>query len=702
MLGENKKTFLPTKRGISFLLLAFLISVVILSPYIASAFNGASIDVLGVGKLWESVGNLWKNLPLAMVGTIFGILTGISAFFADMAAAFLRWILSESFISLSYTDPARNPIIADGLNITQSFVNMILVLVLVFIALATILRLAGYETKKLLVTFIIVALLVNFAPVICGLIVDFANVTMGFLLGNSQTTGSVFLKRAGDTYDKIKIMQSVSVLVNNPEEMVNRVSQIFVLGIIYFFASLIYGLFALVFLARYIAIWLLVILSPIAFACYILPATKKYFSLWWSQFINWCIIGITCAFFLFLAERFAQIATPGVANPVITSQPSTAGGLANSILPHFVPLAMLGIGLIYGLQTGAAGATAIIGLGKRTGRWVGKKGTKGVGRFVQEKARLKEIAGRISKHVEKAPVARWFLPETLKKYGEFAPAIEKAQKEAASYSSIVNMDDVFSGVGPFGGPATGVRAAGKVFETIKRGDGQDIFQAAKRAYSDMDEKTTTDQEVLNDPRFQKKMRRILQIAQSGGLIHQFVRRDPRLASVLAGQKWAGKEYEGMSKEEAIERATSEARPKHINDWEREVLENETVVGTLMQQGGRRVWSAIENVKRGQETAQRTIDRIFTKSRKTNWDEFIKDFRKKHEGKMAYDDALGYTGFRAAGWKEGQAVAPGAPAPSLPGPAAGVRPPAGRRPGGGPAPAGRRPGGRGAPPSGRKA
>ena len=71
---------------------------------------------------------------------------------------------------------------------------MILVLILIYIALATILRLAGYETKKLLVTFVIVALLVNFAPVICGLVVDASNIVMNYfvkdLSGGQQLVNS--------------------------------------------------------------------------------------------------------------------------------------------------------------------------------------------------------------------------------------------------------------------------------------------------------------------------------------------------------------------------------------------------------------------------------------------------------------------------------------------------------------------------------
>ncbi|GAI30419.1 unnamed protein product, partial [marine sediment metagenome] len=84
------------------------------------------------------------------------------------------------------------------------FVNMLLVLILVYIAIATILRLAGYETKKLLITFIIVALLVNFSPVICGLIVDASNIVMNFFL-SEVTGGKQLINSFGAIWETIKV-----------------------------------------------------------------------------------------------------------------------------------------------------------------------------------------------------------------------------------------------------------------------------------------------------------------------------------------------------------------------------------------------------------------------------------------------------------------------------------------------------------------
>ena len=67
--------------------------------------------------------------------------------------------------------------------------------------------------------------------------------------------------------------------------------------------GLVLMLYLFLFLFRVIALWILLILSPLAFACYILPNTKKYFEMWWQAFVQWCFIGVTAAFFIYLSSQ---------------------------------------------------------------------------------------------------------------------------------------------------------------------------------------------------------------------------------------------------------------------------------------------------------------------------------------------------------------------------------------------------------------
>ena len=296
-------------------------------------------------------------IPAVAIALIGWLSVSIISLFTAFAGVVLKWVISPSFVQLSYTKPGfrtgppffENPVIATGLSVTQGFVNMILVLILIYIALATILRLAGYETKKLIITFVIVALLVNFSPVICGLIVDASNIVMNYfvkdLSGGQQLVNSltsiVDVAKAGFDWKVFKATTQISLL-----------SYLFMLAWFNFFLMLALFLFAAIFLIRYIAIWILVILSPLAFACYILPATKKYWTLWWSQFLQWSFIGAIAGFFLYLGEQIAAL------SPSIFVPPS--GELGSAILPYLVPLAFLYLGLMVGFSTSAYGAKIIV------------------------------------------------------------------------------------------------------------------------------------------------------------------------------------------------------------------------------------------------------------------------------------------------------------------------------------------------------
>ena len=108
----------------------------------------------------------------------------------------LDWVIGPNFINLSYTRPCTgisgtvgtsdpvncNPIIGIGLSITQNFVNLLLVVILVYIALSIALRIGERNAQQFFVKLLIIALLVNFAPVLVGLIVDGSNIIMNYFL----------------------------------------------------------------------------------------------------------------------------------------------------------------------------------------------------------------------------------------------------------------------------------------------------------------------------------------------------------------------------------------------------------------------------------------------------------------------------------------------------------------------------------------
>ena len=172
-------------------------------------------------------------------------------------------------------------------------------------------------------------------------------------------------------------------------------------------------IFIAVFTLRYMAIWILVILSPIAFISYILPVTRKYWSMWWQQFLSWCFVGVTCGFFLYLSLFFMMGIHRGEGYVLPASNmPTDTSNSFKTILPPLTGIFFLVIGLVVGLKTSAMGASTVIqAVGSKTKgayKWGGKKAVAGG-------AEAGRWAGRKAKETTKEGISK---SEKVQKLGE--------------------------------------------------------------------------------------------------------------------------------------------------------------------------------------------------------------------------------------------------------------------------------------------
>ncbi|PIS38677.1 MAG: hypothetical protein COT34_02345 [Candidatus Nealsonbacteria bacterium CG08_land_8_20_14_0_20_43_11] len=319
-------------------------------------------------------------LPAAMLLFIFQVILALSSVGLQISGWVLSLVTSENFIRLSYTgidNPltglASNPIVNAGWLFMRDLTNMLFIIVLVLIGLGTALKLSGYEAKKTLPRLIGIALLINFTPVILGIMIDASNIFMRFFLGKYTgfelgirslvSQGNILLKMIAD------LLPTFGLSVQ--EALVKTIILLIFNSV---FAVTLYC-FAAIFAIRYIAIWILVILSPLAFACNILPSTRSVWNQWWRLFTQWCLIGIVAGFFLYLSN-FAMVESPNIVNQLSFT---TGGGLLaqpilhflESIFPYFVPIVFLFFGFFTALSTSAMGASTIVRFAQKQTRAVG-------------------------------------------------------------------------------------------------------------------------------------------------------------------------------------------------------------------------------------------------------------------------------------------------------------------------------------------
>lgn len=283
---------------------------------------------------------------------IFTFANTISGVFIAFGLSMLNWGIQGPFGTLSnisMTNPANNYIIQVGWTLLRDLTNMFFILGLAYIGLATALNLASFNTKKTFTTLILVALLINFTPVICGLIVDASNIIMNFFLSE------VDFNSIADSFKQYQTSMPTLTEVNAVADQGHNIWRHTLTGIYSILAGGVLTVFGAILLLRHFIIWLLVILSPLAFFCRIFDFSKQWYTKWWGYFVSWSFIGIPAAFFLYLSNHLMILAKTRQV-PVSDA----ANSLSAMLAPYFVSVVFMVIALIVTLKIKTAGSSLIM------------------------------------------------------------------------------------------------------------------------------------------------------------------------------------------------------------------------------------------------------------------------------------------------------------------------------------------------------
>lgn len=305
------------------------------------------------------------------------ILKGIANGILHFSFSALEAVISEDFVGVKFTD---NELVNEGWSIMRDFGNIIIILALIIIALATILDIKEYQAQKTIPILIIVALLVNFSPVICGLFIDASNIIM-----------LNFLKAGFPGQMKTDVLEKGLDVVPETEDIEGDESVGEALLFLFFsiIASFVVLIYAVIFIFRYIALWLLVIFSPLAFVFYILKFTRKYFHQWLNQFFQWSFIGVSVSIILYLTVKMMSVSKD------IILQTNFEGNFYKLMAGGLAPVIFLVAGLFASFQTGAMGASAITSWATQRARSAGRWTWRATGGAALDQAeRARQAAGR--------------------------------------------------------------------------------------------------------------------------------------------------------------------------------------------------------------------------------------------------------------------------------------------------------------------
>ena len=262
----------------------------------------------------------------------------------------------------------ESPAVTEGWNLTRGLANSALIIGLVIIAINIILGKEEEQAKKTLINFVIIALLINFTPLICGFLIEGANIIARGFVGEGIT----------NEMSNQLLNGLASVKNGNLLETLILVLFLLVFSIISFVVHILYSL---LFLARTVILWILIIVSPIALATKVFPksnAVKKFFPSilywddWYEMFLQWVIIVVPAAIFIHLSNIVIRASI--VTEPIKESE-SLGNYLMNMGFSLMLPLIFLIVGFMVTISSGGKIAAPIGGLGKKA--WAATAGAAG-------------------------------------------------------------------------------------------------------------------------------------------------------------------------------------------------------------------------------------------------------------------------------------------------------------------------------------
>ncbi len=283
------------------------------------------------------------QLVSAVVSFAEGAIQLLIETFIDLYLFFVGSLLTSILIPVlvgiaQYNAFIANPIVNTGWALTRDLANILFIVVLLLIAFSTMLRIQTYHYKQALAKLIMMIILINFSKVISGVIIDFFQVLMlTFVNGFKEAMGGNFIS-AFHIYEMLAFAQTSAATGSSSDWAVTGALILAAIGITVVTLTIL--IMIVVLLYRMVMLWILVVLSPLAYFAY--TVRPQYWSQWWSEFFKHLVSGPTIAFFLWLALLTAQGTDPLVNTAGINIDRTEADQEGQTLLSGFsVPSVML-------------------------------------------------------------------------------------------------------------------------------------------------------------------------------------------------------------------------------------------------------------------------------------------------------------------------------------------------------------------------
>ncbi len=415
-----------------------------------SSISGFIMDNIFWGaRFWaiDTLTSFLKDLSVFgfQIGGIFQPLDQINDFLRSQWLNALIWGIIATFgnwlagavisagITLNNNIIANNDLVKYGFGVMLGIANLGLVIGLVWIGIATILRIKNYSMQGTLGRLLIAAVLINFTLGIAGIVLKLGNdVTEAMykaanpcpgLMTNQFNVVTIYqsLKdfSGAPTDDKPEannISQTKTEIKSNSEESSDQGGVMDPLGnlvaglaldyisliaasVLSFIGALTFFALGVFLLIRYVVIMLLLVFSPLIWLGFVfdklkIPGFGNLWDGWWENFLKWVFFGPAIVFFIALTSVFLTSTLTSKPTSYLDGMPQSAAYAADGVpfegsiykLAQLIAALIISAGGLYVANkfSGVAGSMVMAGVGGGVGLLTG--GMQKLGRAAQRKS----------------------------------------------------------------------------------------------------------------------------------------------------------------------------------------------------------------------------------------------------------------------------------------------------------------------------
>lgn len=262
---------------------------------------------------------------------------------------------------------------------TRDTLNMFFILVLLFSAFCTIFQIEKWSLKKVWLSILINALLVNFSYPIARFIIDISNVAMYYFVNNMFTVPGGMVTGNSIFSDFGAVMGLGKILAPEGFAQYGLMMQ-FTLIIYTFILAMTFLVVAVLFVVRIAALAILIMFSPIGFVGNIFPATASFAEKWWKNLFNYSFFAPIMIFGIAVSLKVSQAiadenftAFLGFSAASMPAKNEMSPSWVAQLSFFAIPIIILWMFMGVAKSMGIAGADAVVGGAQKFAKGAGKK-----------------------------------------------------------------------------------------------------------------------------------------------------------------------------------------------------------------------------------------------------------------------------------------------------------------------------------------